>query len=351
MHKMPITFPDYIDITNNSKDSLAGFLNQNNYSQVFVLVDESTKALCVPQLGNLLNNTIEIEIKSGEVYKTLATCEVIWQAFTYLNTDRNGLLINLGGGVIGDMGGFCASTYKRGIDFINIPTTLLSQVDASIGGKLGIDFSGFKNQIGLFNLPKKVIIDPIYLKTLPQNQIRSGFAEMLKHGFIKDATHLNQLSSLDITACDWLPYIKKSIEVKNEIAASDPYEKDERKLLNFGHTIGHAVESYFINNNIPILHGEAVAIGIITETYLSLKLGSLKKDALEKSTQLIDSFFERINIPEKGIQEILDNLVQDKKNLNHTIQAVLLNHIGKAQHSIEISTEDVKEALAFYNAK
>ncbi len=348
---MPITLPDYIEITNNSKESLANFLEEKSYSKIFVLVDENTKSYCLPLFLTELNDAVEIEIKSGETHKTLDTSSFISKAYTKENTYRNALLINLGGGVIGDMGGFCASTYKRGIDFINIPTTLLSQVDASIGGKLGIDFNGFKNHIGLFNLPTKVFIDPVFLITLPQNQIRSGFAEMLKHGFIKDKNHLSQLASLDISSCDWLPLIKKSIEVKNEIVTSDPFEKDERKLLNFGHTIGHAVESYFITNKIPILHGEAVAIGMITEGYLSLKMLNLSKDESHQLIKTVDSFFERVQVPESGVKEILENLEQDKKNENAKIKCVLINQIGNAQHSIEISKEQVSESIHFYNTK
>ncbi len=348
---MSVSLPDYIEITTSAKESLSNFLKEKSYSSMFVLVDENTKATCLPLISNVLNNAIEIEIKSGETNKTLETCTFIWQAFTNANADRNALLINFGGGVIGDMGGFCASTYKRGIDFINIPTTLLSQVDASIGGKLGVDFNGLKNHIGLFNLPKKVIIDPVFLKTLPQNQLLSGFAEMLKHGFIKDKHHLNQLSALDISSCNWLPYLKRSIEIKNEIVIADPFEKNERKLLNFGHTIGHAVESYFITNNMPILHGEAVAMGIIAEGYLSSKLLDFELDEAQECVQIIDRFFKRIEIPENGIEDILNNLAHDKKNKGANIQSVLLKKIGKATHSIDISKENVLDAIRYYNTK
>lgn len=348
---MPLNLPNYIEITHNSKQYIANFLVANSYSKIFILLDENSKNYCLPLLELSLENRIIIEIKSGEVNKTLNTCSTIWEALTDENADRNALLVNLGGGVIGDMGGFCASTYKRGIDFINIPTTLLSQVDASIGGKLGIDFNGFKNHIGLFNLPKKTIIDPVFLNTLPQNQIRSGFAEMLKHGFISDKNHLKELSTLNLSNCNWLPLIEKSISIKNGIVTSDPFEKNERKLLNFGHTIGHAVESYFINNEIPILHGEAVALGMIAEGYLSSNLLRFDEEEKKELIEIIDHSFERVEIPQNGLNEILENLDQDKKNKNSKIQSVLLNHIGEAQHSIEISKEEVLEGLEFYNSK
>ncbi len=348
---MPLDLPNYIEITQKSKQYIASYLEDNSYSQLFVLIDENSKKHCLPVLGSSLEKVTVIEITSGEEHKTLDTCSLIWETLTNANADRNALLINLGGGVIGDMGGFCASTYKRGIDFINIPTTLLSQVDASIGGKLGIDFNGFKNHIGLFNLPKKVIVDPVFLKTLPQNQIRSGFAEMLKHGFINDSNHLNELTQLNVENCDWLPFIVKSIKIKNEIVTIDPIEKNERKFLNFGHTIGHAVESYFINNGIPILHGEAVAIGMITEGFLSSKILKLEEKEQVKIIEIIDSYFNRAKIPEEGIKEILNNLEQDKKNTNSTIQSVLLKNIGEPKHSVEITKEDVREALKFYASK
>lgn len=348
---MELNLPDYIEITKNAKDYIGVFLAENSYSSIFVLVDENTKEKCLPLLKNSLNGTIEIKIESGEEHKTLETCIRIWQAFTDANADRNALLINLGGGVIGDMGGFCASTYKRGIDFINIPTTLLSQVDASVGGKLGIDFNGLKNHIGLFKLPTKVIIDPVFLATLPHNQLRSGFAEMLKHGFIQNKTHAEQLAMLNIDHTDWLPYITKSIAVKNNIVKADPLEKNERKYLNFGHTIGHAVETYFLNNNLHILHGEAVALGMIAEAYLSEKKIGLKKEETDNLITIIDSYFERVIVPKNGIDGILANLDQDKKNNNSRIEAVLLKNIGQAQHSIKVTKKEVKEALEFYNSK
>lgn len=348
---MSITLPNYIEITQNSKQYIASFLEDNSYSQIFVLIDENTKKYCLPLLDKLAVNSILIEVKSGEKNKTLATCSLIWEALTKANADRNSVLLNLGGGVIGDMGGFCASTYKRGIDFINIPTTLLSQVDASIGGKLGIDFNGFKNHIGLFNLPKKVIVDPVFLKTLPKDQLRSGFAEMLKHGFINDANHLNELAAIKIVDCNWLPYIKRSIAIKNEIVISDPLEKSQRKLLNFGHTVGHAVESYFLNNNLCILHGEAVAIGMIAEAHLSTKYLNFEEEEKNKLIKIIDTYFDRIDIPRNGMKEILNNLEQDKKNEGEKIQTVLLSAVSKAQHSINITKNDVEESLLFYASK
>ncbi len=343
--------PGYIEITRNSKECIDGFLKESSYSKVFVLVDENTKKNCLPLVEPCFKNADIIEIKSGEQHKTLTTCTHIWQRLTEANADRNALLINLGGGVIGDMGGFCASTYKRGIDFVNIPTTLLSQVDASIGGKLGIDFNGFKNHIGLFNLPTKVIIDPSFLDTLPLEQLKSGFSEMLKHGFIQDVNHLKELATLKIEQTDWGMYIGKSVTIKNNIVTADPLEKNERKFLNFGHTIGHAVETYFLTNNMPILHGEAVAIGMVAEAHLSEQKSGLSTTDKNELIRIIDTYFERKDIPKSGMEEILTNLAQDKKNEYTQIQAVLLHKLGAAVHSIKITKDEVAEALAFYGTK
>ena len=345
------TLPSYLEITDNVENVIIDILNKNSYSQLFILVDENTEKHCYPLIKNNLVKAHRIKIKSGESNKTLATCSIIWQALTDLGADRKAILINLGGGVIGDMGGFCASTYKRGIDFINIPTTLLSQVDASIGGKLGVDFGGYKNHIGLFNLPKKVIIDTAFLATLPQNQIKSGFAEMLKHACINNIEQLDQMAKIDIHNFDWKSLIESSIAIKNAIVESDPFEKGNRKFLNFGHTIGHAVETYFLNNNIPILHGEAVALGMITEGYLSSKLLGLPIPQRDKLIKIIDTYFNRINIPLNGMEEILNNVEQDKKNEGSSIQAVLLSQLGKAKHSITISKIEIEESLNFYNTK
>ena len=220
-------------------------LDISGYSKVAILVDENTKRDCLPKLPQF-ENPIIIEIKSGEENKNINTCNFIWEQLTAQHFDRNSLLINLGGGVIGDMGGFAASTYKRGIDFIQIPTTLLAMVDASVGGKLGVDFNGLKNQIGLFNNPESVLIFPEFLETLPENQLKSGFAEVVKHALISDKNLWEELTSTTFDKLNWEAIILTSIQIKNNIILSDPFEKGNRKKLNFGHTFGHAVESYYL---------------------------------------------------------------------------------------------------------
>ena len=228
----------------------------STYSKVAILVDENTKRDCLFKLPQI-ENALIIEIKSGEEYKNISTCNFIWEQLTINNFDRNALLINLGGGVIGDIGGFCAATYKRGLKFIHIPTTLLSMVDASVGGKVGIDFKGFKNQIGIFNNPNAVLIYPKFLETLDENELKSGFAEVVKHALILDDSLWLKLKNTPFTDLDWEYIIYTSVQIKNKIVLADPFEKGERKKLNFGHTFGHAIESYYLEKGTPISHGEA----------------------------------------------------------------------------------------------
>ena len=291
------------------------------YSKVAILVDENTKRNCLYKLPKFDNCTI-IEIKSGEEHKNITTCSFIWEELTNNHFDRKSLLINLGGGVIGDMGGFCASTYKRGIDFIQIPTTLLAMVDASIGGKLGIDFNGLKNQIGLFNNPKSVLINSEFLNTLSDNELKSGFAEVVKHALIADNNLWNKIISTSFNDLIWEEIIETSIKIKNKIVASDPFEKGERKKLNFGHTFGHAIESYYLEKGTPILHGEAVFIGMILETELS----PISKEDKNEIKNYMLSNFNLAHTPNKS--NLLPFLMNDKKNSQGKINFSLLNKIG-----------------------
>jgi len=292
-----------------------------DYSQIAILVDENTKRDCFSKLPKL-DNLIIIEIKSGEENKNINTCNFIWKQLTKYNFDRNSLLINLGGGVIGDMGGFCASTYKRGIDFIQIPTTLLAMVDASIGGKLGINFNVLKNQIGIFSYPKTVLINPLFLETLPDNQLKSGFAEVVKHALISDKNLWNRLRNTSFEEQNWEEIIETSIQIKNKIVLSDPLEKGERKQLNFGHTFGHAIESYYLEKGTSILHGEAVFMGILLEIEIS-SLSDLVKSEIKK---YILSSFSLPHCPNKS--DLIKYLKNDKKNSDGKISFSLLNKIG-----------------------
>ena len=296
-------------------------LDISTYSKVAILVDENTKRDCLSKLPQI-ENALIIEIKSGEEYKNISTCNFIWEQLTINNFDRNSLLINLGGGVIGDIGGFCAATYKRGLEFIHIPTTLLAMVDASVGGKLGIDFKGFKNQIGLFNNPKAVLISSEFLETLAESELKSGFAEVVKHALISDNSLWLKLKNTPFTDLDWEDIIDTSVQIKNKIVLADPFEKGERKKLNFGHTFGHAIESYYLEKRTPISHGEAVFMGMILET----KISDLSETDKNEIKNYVLSNFALPYTPNKTYLHKF--LLNDKKNQNGKINFTLLNGIG-----------------------
>ena len=296
-------------------------LDISTYSKVAILVDENTKRDCLFKLPQI-ENALIIEIKSGEEYKNISTCNFIWEQLTINNFDRNALLINLGGGVIGDIGGFCAATYKRGLEFIHIPTTLLAMVDASVGGKLGIDFKGFKNQIGLFNNPKAVFISSEFLETLEESELKSGFAEVVKHALISDNSLWVKIKNTPFTDLDWEDITDTSVQIKNKIVLADPFEKGERKKLNFGHTFGHAIESYYLEKGTPISHGEAVFMGMILETEIS-DLSETNKNEIKN---YILSNFALPYTPNKTYLHKF--LLNDKKNQNEKINFTLLSGIG-----------------------
>jgi len=322
------------------------------YSKVCLLVDENTKKYCYPSIKDLLPaDHLIFAITSGEENKTLDTCKKIWQFLTDNSFDRKAILVNLGGGVIGDMGGFCAATYKRGIDFVQMPTTLLSQVDASVGGKLGIDFKGFKNHIGVFKMPRKVMIFPSFLNTLSKREIISGYAEVVKHALIKDASHWDVLKkNYDISHLNWQQIIPHSIEIKNSVVEDDPFENGVRKILNFGHTIGHAIETYFLENKKDkLLHGEAIAIGMICESYIAYKKALVNEATFNEISQYILAVYPSVKISQQDIAEITPLTLQDKKNNKGTINASLLETTGKANYDQPISFEEIKESIEKYN--
>lgn len=338
-----------IFLCNNAGEELAALLKQIKYSKVCVIVDENTREHCLPRVISHLSEPLIIEVKSGEENKTLATCQHIWSMMTDASFDRHGLVINLGGGVIGDMGGFCASTYKRGIKFIQVPTTLLSQVDASVGGKLGVDFDGFKNHIGVFSDPTAVIIDNIFFNTLPEREIRSGYAEVLKHCLIADKNRWESLKGKSINEVDLLEIAGHSIEVKAKVTAADPKEAGLRKILNFGHTIGHAVESFYLETNKKLLHGEAIAIGMIAEARVAESKGFISIQECEDIKSSLIAVFGQPKIPKEDFEHIIPLTLQDKKNNSGNVLAALLEKIGTANYDIELSKEDIKLSIEYYN--
>jgi len=328
-------------------------LNKHEYSSLFVLVDENTKQHCLTRFlsHTELNPTSVLVMQAGEENKHLSTCEKLWNELSSLGADRNSALINLGGGVVTDLGGFVACTFKRGIDFYNIPTTLLSIVDASVGGKTGIDLGALKNQIGIIQEPQQVVIDSQWLSTLPLEEVRSGFAEMLKHGLIADANYWGKLKDLvDLTPEVLSPYIKPSVAVKSEVVQEDPYEKGLRKILNFGHTLGHAIESYFLvtPSKQRLLHGEAIAIGMVLEAYLSIECCGLSPEEAKEIKLVFQQFYPQVEINEEDVDAILALLRHDKKNKAGRINFVLLTKIGIPAIDVQVPQELFQKAFDFY---
>ena len=318
------------------------------YSSVFILCDENTEKHCLPHVGDSFSHYHIITIRSGEEHKNLKTCEHVWGVLTSKLADRKSLLINLGGGVICDMGGFAASCYKRGVDFVNIPTTLLAMVDASIGGKTGIDFNGFKNQIGVFNEAKEVLICDEFLKTLDTRQLKSGIAEVVKHYLIADKTAFMTFTKTSIVTPD-IALIKKAIEIKSSIVAQDPFEKNIRKKLNFGHTIGHALESYGLTTDEPLLHGEAVAYGMAVETYLAAFTSLIDEEKAGFICHTLETVFALKHLSIEAIEAILALVLQDKKNESGIIKMALIDDIGSCKIDVEVNADDIGSALNYFN--
>jgi 3-dehydroquinate synthase len=333
--------------------ALKAFLQEKQYPSIFVLVDTNTKAACFPILEAALAAEYPlqlIEIPAGEEHKNIETCSLIWSALLKGQASRKSLLLNLGGGVIGDMGGFCAATYKRGMDFIQIPTTLLSEVDASVGGKLGIDFQAVKNGVGVFQNPQMVLIHPPFLKTLPKRELYSGFAEVIKHALIQDAEHWEKIQT--ITALeqyeDWTAIIDHSIKIKAKVVEQDPHEKGLRKILNFGHTIGHAIESLSWETDQPLLHGEAIAIGMICEAYIAqLELG-LPKAELDAIANYILKLYPPFDLEKLDRQKLLQLMLQDKKNEGASILGSLITAIGTAAFNVGLKEQMILDSLNYY---
>ena len=334
-------------------EALKTLVESGKYSKVFILADENTSEICLPVFQSLMDDFADfdlIETSAGEENKNIDFCIGIWKTLLDFEADRKSLMINLGGGVITDMGGFIASTYKRGIDFINVPTTLLSQVDASVGGKTGIDIDNVKNMVGTFTLPQMVFIETTFLKTLPQRELLSGFAEMIKHGLIYDKAYYEKLKTthyLTPSADD----IYRSVEIKNEVVTIDPHEKSLRKILNFGHTIGHAVEGYSLTNDEnPLTHGEAIAIGFICEAALSIKNSGLTKEELKDISDYLLSLYPKYEIRKESFDSLLELMKSDKKNEDGNILFSLLETTGKCTFNCRVSTSDILSSLDYYNS-
>ncbi|MEW7276961.1 3-dehydroquinate synthase [Aquimarina sp. 2201CG1-2-11] len=332
------------------------YLEKANHSKICILVDTNTHEHCLPLFMSKIEKEYDIEIievEPGEIHKNIETCSGVWNALSDLGMDRKSLMINLGGGVITDLGGFIACTYKRGISYINIPTSLLAMVDASVGGKTGVDLGNLKNMVGVISESEMVLVDTVYLGTLPADQMRSGYAEVLKHGLIQDKGYwdrTNDLSKLSTTDLDQIIY--DSVIIKNKIVFEDPTEQNIRKYLNFGHTLGHAIESFYLTHpeKPTLLHGEAIAIGMIMEAYISVELLSLTNNELDQITKVLLATFPKVDIDSNDHKAIMDLLVHDKKNESGNIYFVLLNTIGDAKYNCIASDELIIKSFEYYQS-
>lgn len=344
----------FVEFQQHAYKKLDNYIQDSKPSSIFILVDENSEKCCIPVFKKAIdfkNNFDIIRIKSGEEFKNLETCHYVWNELTVKGADRKGLLINLGGGVITDLGGFAASTFKRGMAFINIPTTLLSMVDASVGGKTGIDLGVLKNQIGLFSNPKMVLIDNTYLRTVSARELRSGLAEIIKYGFTFDYKIWEKISTFkDLKINDITPLIHQSIEIKNNVVIEDPTEKSLRKVLNFGHTLGHAVESYFLNaiDKENLTHGEAIAIGMVTELFLSHKIFNFPINEVVFAKEKIIDLYGKVTIHPSEFSEILALLIHDKKNISGKVNFVLLKDFEKFELDVKVAPNLLLEALEYY---
>lgn len=340
-------------ISGNLERDLVSAISECEHDRIFVLTDETTQQLCWPKIKNFkaLKDCTPIIIKATDTHKNLDTLAEVWQALSNGGATRHSLMINLGGGMVTDLGGFAASTFKRGIDFINIPTTLLAMVDASVGGKTGINFSGLKNEIGVFSDSRFVIINTQFLDTLDHDNICSGYAEMLKHGLISDERTWAELVTFDLDTPDLSQLqrmVAESIKVKERIVEADPHEHGIRKALNLGHTMGHAFESFAMRRGTPILHGYAVAYGLISELYMSARKTAFPTDRIHQTVRFIRENYGTFNITCDDYPTLIELMHHDKKNTSGIINFTLLGNVGDIRINQTANEEEIKEALDFF---
>ena len=340
-------------ISGNLERDLVSAISECEHDRIFVLTDETTQQLCWPKIKNFkaLKDSTPIIIKATDTHKNLDTLSQVWQALSNGGATRHSLMINLGGGMVTDLGGFAASTFKRGIDFINIPTTLLAMVDASVGGKTGINFGGLKNEIGVFSDSRFVIINTQFLDTLDHDNICSGYAEMLKHGLISDERTWAELVTFDLDNPDLSQLqrmVAESIKVKERIVEADPHEHGIRKALNLGHTMGHAFESFAMRRGTPILHGYAVSYGLISELYMSARKTAFPTDRMHQTVRFIRENYGTLNITCDDYPTLIELMHHDKKNTSGIINFTLLGNVGDIRINQTANEEEIKEALDFF---
>jgi 3-dehydroquinate synthase len=345
-----------IIFSSSSLIKLNEFIHQNKYSKIFVIVDDNTKIYCLEYFSNKVSfNFQPIIIPKGEEHKHVKTCLKIWEELSDKGADRKSLVINLGGGVVTDTGGFVASCYRRGINFVHIPTTLLAIVDAALGGKNGVDLNNLKNQIGVIKLPEKVIIDKSFLLTLPENEIRSGYAEMIKHGMIdiSKSDYFDKcmaISGFDISELSEL--IEASILIKLRTVNEDINENGLRKILNYGHTLGHAIESYrmSLSKELHLLHGEAIAIGLVLESYISHKIFDFPMNRLKLLKDFVRKHYRLQQFGREEQKKIVELMKYDKKNEKEQVNFVLLEDVGKPHLDCQVKEQLIFEAFEFYRS-
>ena len=339
-------------VSGNLERDLVNAIAECEHDKIFILTDQTTHDMCLPKLQNFLclKGAQSIVIKAGDTNKTLDSLAEVWTALSQGGATRHSLMINLGGGMVTDLGGFAASTFKRGIDFINIPTTLLAMVDASVGGKTGINFGGLKNEIGVFSDSKFVIINTQFLDTLDHANICSGYAEMLKHGLISDNKHWAELVGFNLAQPDLAQLqrmVAESIKVKERIVTEDPHEHGIRKALNLGHTVGHALESFAMKHGRPVLHGYAVAYGMVCELYLSARKTGFPTDKMHQTVRFILDHYGRLPYTCDDYPELLELMRHDKKNTSGIINFTLLGGIGDIRINQTATKEEIEETLDF----
>lgn len=340
-------------ICHSINENLADAISQCTYDKLFILVDEHTRKLCIPliQEAGFMKDAQLICIGAEDVHKNLDTLAYVWKQLGDRGATRHSLLVNLGGGMVTDLGGFAASTFKRGIKYINVPTTLLAMVDASVGGKTGINFNGLKNEIGVFSPAESVLIDSEFLKSLDLHNLLSGYAEMLKHGLISTPEHWAELLNFDFNKTDYKALQKlvaKSVQIKEKIVECDPYETGIRKALNLGHTVGHAFESFALEINHPVLHGYAVAWGMVCELYFSHVKTGFPKDKLRQTLQFIKEHYGKLDFDCKHYDRLYEFMTHDKKNIADRINFTLLSDVGDIQIKQSATKEEIMDMLDFY---
>src|SRR5574344_1799879 len=339
-----------IILSDNITEALENAIAALEHDKLFMLTDETTLRLCAPVVQSIADRCGMITIPAGDTHKGLESMCHVWGELQRMGATRHSLMVNLGGGMVTDLGGFAASTFKRGINFINIPTTLLSMVDASVGGKTGINFGGLKNEIGVFNDSRYVILSARLLQTLDDANLRSGYAEMLKHGLISTPELWNELVTFDITRPDLQQLqrmVADSVSVKERIVEEDPLENGIRKALNLGHTMGHAFESWAMRNNKPILHGYAVAYGLIPELYLAVAKAGFPVDVMREAVRYVRDVYGVLPITCDDYPELLELMTHDKKNTAGIINFTLLGAIGDIRINQTATVKEMEEALDF----